>query len=569
MNGTDVKKFYKKYMDADSGLSTEDVINKYENHMNSDKAFTNDELLELAEYMIYDSKLNELRLRHVDKRSSRSYKLFKGITILETILLDMTRRGVIFNVPMVTTILNDEKKSKRGCINVQKMLLNMIKNGYVITNIQYKKLNELCIGFPMKYFINNKFICNQNEFELLPFEYSKFEKDLKNIGKIKKIIRKSNVEITDKFIDNLHKGIENLHLDKRSDNLHNSFYAEFIRKIGNNKYQLKYEHLVSYLKYASSNAIINDGYMKIIMYYVKNIKDLRINIDIFLCCETITKNNTCVFHKFINEKIIHTSLRGKSEQFVNIISRMQFNNALDYKILNYFRPNYTDELFDYACIYQCTLVINWYLQNYKTKITKEKFDIACKSGHYTLVNCLLTANKSIKVTEYNVIDFALSLNKVNRNYSKICKSEILLINRMILITKISDNTKLMLMDMNICERDKKYEIYRDEINPIRKIIPRLKRNHYEQEIDEFKLPHSNNICSNFRYASLEHLALKITQQDVDNKCFMSIVVSNRDNRILNYLEYKYNFVPTYHQILNCTILKRRVHLLNKYYPQNN
>lgn len=202
--------------DVSSDLSLRDVVDEYENHMDSDKAFINDELLELAEYMIYDSKLNKLELQYVSKRS---HNFFDGVVIFGAILLDMTERNVVFNVPMITCILNDEKKRGGRCIDKRKMLLNMMKNGYEASIVQYKKINDLYIDFPIKYSIDNKFTCNQNEFELLPFEYSKLEKDLKNI---KKIIRESNVEITDNFIDNLHKSIghKNLYRDKELEKLY-------------------------------------------------------------------------------------------------------------------------------------------------------------------------------------------------------------------------------------------------------------------------------------------------------------------------------------------------------------
>lgn len=607
MNETDVKKFYKRYMDAGSRLSTEDVINIYKEMMESDKAFTNDELLEFAKLIIYDSTLNRKVIHKIHKNilkrgASNSKPIpnmitrklgFDGYDISSEIFTDMSERGVIFDIPMVTKMLGNRRFGyyiqSHEQIDYRCMpnwLLNMMKNGYVLSKSQYVKLNELRIGIPLRYVINNKFICNQNNFELLSFCYLELyiEKDFTNI---KKILKKNDIEMTDKFISNFYSGFLTT---ERFNKKMLGFCLEFIKEFGNREYELKYEHLINFIKLYNEYIFINiyksnpcEKIYEIIMYHVENIKNIYIDIDIFSC-----STNIDILRKLINENVINTKLTGKEERFVSatlMSDTSQFVRCHDDRSddfckkllsfckesISYFKPKYTEKLFDYACIYQNTLLINYFIKNDKAKITDKKFDIACKSGYSELVDYLLNSCKKIEVTEQNIIDYAFSHNYLTMHQTdkeKIdeCKKTIPIINKMISLVKISDNTKLMLMDVDLYEKNKEYEKYYNEINP-KLNIPKKKKNDYEDYTQHKTL--SNKIFNKFLNEPLEVIASEITQEDVSNKYYMSIIVSNKDYRIANYLGYKYNFKPTFYQVLGCSILRKRIHLLNKYYLHKN
>lgn len=594
MNESKVKEFYDKHMKIMKEHDVHDITNEYYEMMSSRKPLTNDELLELAKYMIYDAKLNGTRFYKIQTHINNGYNASLNI------FNDMSERGVIFDIPMVTQILNQTAKyCNRSDKSIGEWLLNMMKNGYTMSKIQYKKIIKSCAGIPIKHIINNEFICSQDEFELLPFLYKELSDNPNSIKRIKKIIKKSNVKITDKFIGNLHTGIYNADIfEQTGKGESRSFYLQIIKEFGNKEYQLKRVHFIRYLQI---NTHIDpeecDEFEKmndeIIMYYVKNIKNLIMDINFFVRSRSLN-----LLTKLINENadIIDTNLIGNEEIFVKAVMSIRSDvSCID--ILNYFNPKYTEKLFDYACIYQNITLINNFIEN-NEKIPSKKIGIACKSGYYKLINYLLDMYKNINICEENILDFAIvqkSLKNTNlRDFTSRCRhmehthtrmkrtktdevNKILsaqsrnVINKMISLVKISNNTKLILMDMELYEMDREYETYRDEMNPERKIIPNNKLYEYDYSLYQ----QCSEIMRKFVHMPLESFLLEITRENIktlfpeEERGLACIILENDDPRILNYLEYKYNFKPSYYQIIRCTSPIKRMHLLSKYYPCKN
>lgn len=392
--------------------------------------------------------------------------------------------------------------------------------------------------------------------------------DTKNIGKIEKIIKKSSVKITDKFI-------EKLHIVMRGSDDGNTFYLNFLKKFGNNVYNLSDKHLAGYL----INVWTPD--MKVVKYYIKNTNELNIDVNYILQFSNIE-----IFRTLMRETIIDTDLIKKEDSFVTLLSKYEMNSSNSVKVLlDYFKPEYTEELFAYACIFQCSSLIDHFMNNDIKKITKKDFDMACKSGHFKLVEHLLNSNKGMKISENNIIDYAFSSNQIHMNTlpdlldnEKPDDQPRQLIGKMISIVKIRKDTKFMLMDLELYEKDEEYKLYLKEINVIADLI--YDKNEMDLSVNKvndespFHITTIYSISEANKLSKLSEALLKydlprmmfyMTQIDI-NKYNTCLMLSNSDIRVLNYLEYKYNFKPTYYQIIGCSVLMRKMHLLNKYYP---
>lgn len=154
MEQSNVKKFYNENMKVEKGMKNDNILNKYTKIMNSRKSFTNDELLELAKYMLTDSILNGVKF----------FKMYKhgidGRELSGKIFMDMSERGVVFSVPMVTNIFKfiEDKTywiKMQACVkNMKTCLINMLMNGYTMSKSQLNRLDKIYIEIPIQYFIN-------------------------------------------------------------------------------------------------------------------------------------------------------------------------------------------------------------------------------------------------------------------------------------------------------------------------------------------------------------------------------------------------------------------------------
>lgn len=545
------------------------VYDCHEKIIKNDK-LTDEECTKLMEFLI-TGKIN-------GERQVGSYYYAPGYANMEyygKLLEYFANRKIIITTNTLTVFLNILVKMKGGEKYDMSWIGTMMKNGLKLTKSQKEKLYKLGKEFGTK---EEKAEMTQYKFDGLVSSDNFFKMTISDISKI---LENKKIKITNDILHKIHSRLT----VKRC-----KFYLKFIKKFGNNGFELTKDSLENLIFCCGWEKEKNKPFYDAIYFYMKHMENPPTCLDLILNVCEVDWN---IINYLTEHKLFDNNIKGN--EFELIASLMIKKTSDVIKFMKYFDISPKNKrLFDACCILNFDTLINVFIKNKNIPLTQENFDIACKSGNNDLVNYLL--RKNICVSEKNIIDYALSIrlmyqakywddecenNKYDGNdeddmdngkrrltITDQFKLEVGLINKLITLTKISTSTKFMLMMDKLMNSDEEYKTFMSNVNcmyeyegkhtnpnggVLHKPTKKLNQKEFEIELS----------CSKLH----EILRMKNDNMKINDECFC-LSINNMNHEVLNYFEYEYKFVPTIQQVLLCFDSDKRIYLFNKYFGKN-